>query len=318
MMKPNDPDAGADGKPQHPISASGAEAGGRQVPRRGPALQHGHGLPGLDPQLRAPLLARRRRHPSRLLFAERRLGPDPGRGAAFGDAAAADAVDPRGRHDLRLLRRRAVEPAGGVHRHRRSGDHRLRDLEGQSGEGLRHHRRIRREISEHDARHHQGADPRRQVARRERQRQPRRGGRDPVELRLCRRRRRGDRQLDDRHLRIREGRQAAGPGLQRLLPLLRDLSLLLRRRLVPDPDAPLGPDRRGQPDGWYDEVAQVGLPPGHLSQGGADAGRRRARRRGRLPLGHRRLPRADRRVHRRHHLRRPQAQRLHRLAAASA
>ena len=46
-------------KPQHPggrrrqAGASdlgrGAEAGGRQLPRRGQAVQHGHGLPGLDP-----------------------------------------------------------------------------------------------------------------------------------------------------------------------------------------------------------------------------------------------------------------------------
>ena len=44
---------------------------------------------------------------------------------------------------------------------------------------------------------------------------------------LCRRRLRGHRQLHDRHLRIREGRQARGAGLQRVLPLQRDLSLLL-------------------------------------------------------------------------------------------
>ncbi len=43
-----------------------------------------------------------------------------------------------------------------------------------------------------------------------------------------------------------KGDKRAGAGLQRVLPLLRDLSLLLRRRLVPHPDAPLGPDRRGQ------------------------------------------------------------------------
>ncbi len=75
-------------------------------------------------------------------------------------------------------------------------------------------------------------------------------------LRICRRRCGGDRQLHDRHLRIREGRQAQCARLQRLLPLLRHLSLLFRRRLVPDPDAPLGTDRRAKPDSWYDEVAK--------------------------------------------------------------
>ena len=43
-----------------------------------------------------------------------------------------------------------------------------------------------------------------------------------------------------------KGDKRAGARLQRLLPLLRHLSLLLRRHLVPDADAPLGPDRRGQ------------------------------------------------------------------------
>jgi hypothetical protein len=46
-----------------------AEAGGREIQGRGQALQDGHGLPGLDPQLRAALLARRRRHSPRLLRA---------------------------------------------------------------------------------------------------------------------------------------------------------------------------------------------------------------------------------------------------------
>ena len=137
------------------------------------------------------------------------------------------------------------------------------------------------------------------------------------QLGLCRRRRRGHRQLDDRHLRVREGRQADGARLQRLLPLLRHLSLLLRRRLVPHPDAPLGPDRRSQAGQLVRRGGALGLPPGHLSRGRAAAGRRRTGGRGRLPLGHRRLPATDRRLHRRHPLRRPQAQRLHRFARRS-
>ena len=102
------------------------------------------------------------------------------------------------------------------------------------------------EESEHRARHHQGADPRRHVARRQQQRQPHEGGEDPGEVGIRRRRRRGHRQLDDRHVRVREGRQAPGARLQRVLPLLRDLSLLLGRGLVPHADAPLGPDPGSQ------------------------------------------------------------------------
>ena len=55
----------------------------------------------------------------------------------------------RGRHHSRLLRRRAVESASGVQGHRRSGHHRLRDLEEQSREGVRRHRRFRRKASQH-------------------------------------------------------------------------------------------------------------------------------------------------------------------------
>ncbi len=87
-----------------------AEEGGREIQGRGQALQPGHGLPAVDPQLRAALLARGRRHPSRLLFVDRHFRPDHGRRADLGDAAAANAGDARSRHDPRLLRRRAVEP----------------------------------------------------------------------------------------------------------------------------------------------------------------------------------------------------------------
>ena len=80
----------------------------------------------------------------------------------------------------RLLRRRAVEPGRRVQGHRRARRHRLRDLEEQPGEGVRHHRGVRGSKSQHDARAHQGADPRRHVARRKQQRQPDEGGRDPV------------------------------------------------------------------------------------------------------------------------------------------
>ena len=54
-----------------------------------------------------------------------------------------------------------------------------------------------------------------------------------------------------------------------------------------------------KPDSWYDETARSVYRPDDLPGGGADAGRRGQGRGGRLPLGQRRLPRADRRVHRR-------------------
>ena len=61
------------------------------------------------------------------------------RRADLGDAAAADAGDARSRHHQRLLRRRALEPAGHLQGCRRAGHHRLRNLEEQSGEGVRRH-----------------------------------------------------------------------------------------------------------------------------------------------------------------------------------
>ena len=206
---------------------------------------------------------------------ERHLGPDRRRGAALGHAAAADAGDARGGHDRRLLGRRAVEPGGGLQGHRRAGHHRRRDLREQPGEGLRPDRGIRRGEPEHHAGAHQGADPRRRMARRRRRRQPGRGGRDPVALRLRRRRRRGHRQLDDRHLRVREGRHAPGAGLQHLLPRPRELSVLLRRGLDADPDAPLGADPRGQARRLVRRDREVGLQARDLR-----AGRAAARRRG--------------------------------------
>ena len=64
------------------------------------------------------------------------------------------------------------------------------------------------------------------------------------------------RQQHDRHLRVHAGRQARGARLQRVLPVLRQLSVLQRRDLVPHADAPLGPDREGKPDSWYLETAK--------------------------------------------------------------
>ena len=73
-----------------------------------------------------------------------------------------------------------------------------------------------------------------------------------------------------------KGDKRAGARLQRLLPLLRHLSLLLRCRLVPDPDAALGPDRRGaSPTAGTPTRPKSVYLPGHLSEGGQAAGRRR-------------------------------------------
>ena len=140
---------GADGKPLHPIGADALKPVVECLPRGGQAVQHGHGLPGIDAQLRAALLARGRRNSSGLLLEPRRDRAARRRRAALRHAAAANAGDARGRHDLRLLRRRALEPAGRDQGHRRAGRHRLRDLEEQSGEGVRRHRGVGEGESEH-------------------------------------------------------------------------------------------------------------------------------------------------------------------------
>jgi nitrate/nitrite transport system substrate-binding protein len=57
-------------------------------------------------------------------------------------------------------------------------------------------------VSEHGASAHRGANPRRDLARCRRQCQPRRSSQDPRPAGVCRRRRRGHRQVDDRYLRI--------------------------------------------------------------------------------------------------------------------
>ncbi len=129
-----------------------AQTGTREVQGRRQAVQDGDGLPGLDAQLRAALLARGERHQPGLLFTQRRHRPDPGRCADLRDSAAADAGDARSGNDQRLLRRRAVESAGHRQRRRRAGDHRLRDLEEQSGEGVRRHEGVGSEEPEHASR----------------------------------------------------------------------------------------------------------------------------------------------------------------------
>ena len=47
-MKPNVP-TGADGKPEHPISAAALKPVVENLPRRRRGLQHGHGFPGVHP-----------------------------------------------------------------------------------------------------------------------------------------------------------------------------------------------------------------------------------------------------------------------------
>ena len=198
----------------------------------------------------------------------------------------------------RLLRRRAVEPAGGVQGHRRAGHHRLRDLEEQSGKGVRRHRRVRREESEHHARHHQGADPRGHVARRRTTtptaRKPSKILSKPEYVGADVRR---HRQFDDRHLRIREGRQASGAGLQRLLPLLRDLSLLLAMRSGTSRRCAAGVRLpRAKPDAWYAETAKkVYRPDIYLEAAKLLVAEGKAKKDD-FPLGDRRLPRRTRRI----------------------
>ncbi len=91
-MKKHIPD-GPDGKPVHPIKADALKPVVDKYKAEGKPFNMGMVFPRLDAQLRAALLARRRRHQSRLLFADRHHRPDHGRRAAVGDAAAANAGD---------------------------------------------------------------------------------------------------------------------------------------------------------------------------------------------------------------------------------
>ena len=244
------------------------------------------------------------------------------RRAALGDAAAADAGDAGGRHDQRLLRRRAVEPAGG----------RSRASACRSSPTTRSGRTIPRRCS---------ASPRRgptrirtrtsrvikaliraaHVARRERRRQPHRGaskilakpeyvGADDG----------GDRQQHDRHVRVREGRQArrcptstcssaTTPPIRTTRDAVWYLTQMRR----------WGQIAEGKPDAWYVETAKQVYRPDIYLQAAQAAGRRRQGQGGRLPVGQRRLQ-ARRRTEFIDgvDLRRPQAERLHRQARRSA
>jgi nitrate/nitrite transport system substrate-binding protein len=115
----------AEGRPAHPIKADALKpvvdafkADGRRF-KMGmvfPVSTHNYEL--------RYWLAAGGLHPG-LLLTHRRVRADRRGRAALGDAAAADAGHARGGHDQRVLRRRAVEPAGDLQGHRRAGDHRL-------------------------------------------------------------------------------------------------------------------------------------------------------------------------------------------------
>ena len=146
-----------------------------------------------------------------------------------------------------------------------------------------------RRESEHARRRRQGADPRGHVARRERQREPAGSGRHALAIGIRGRGPCGHRELDDRHVRVRARRQARGARLQRVLPLLRDLSVLLRRRLVPHADAPLGTDRGAEAGRVVRRNREVGLQARRVPEGGAVARRGRAREGRGLPVDDGRL-----------------------------
>ena len=87
---------------------------------------------------------------------------------------------------------------------------------------------------------------------------------------------------DDRQVYLRTGRHARREGLQHLLRQVCRLSLLFGCDLVPDPDAPLGPDRRRQVRPVVLRHRQGGLSSRPLSRRGEAAGRK-----GRDPGGNR-------------------------------
>ena len=151
-MKPDVP-LGADGKPVHPICAAALKPAIEQFERRGQALQHGHGLPGLDPQLRAALLARGRRPQPRLL-----LAPSDATGQIGADVLLSVTPPPQMPATLEAgtidgysvgepWNQQAVVKGIGVPV--------ITDYEicaGQPGEGVRPDRGVRREEPEHHAR----------------------------------------------------------------------------------------------------------------------------------------------------------------------
>src|SRR3990167_3102817 len=112
---------------------------------------------------------------------------------------------PGSRHHPGLQRRRAVEPGRRVQGHRRAGSGRLRDPQEHVGEGLRRVQELGRSQPGNPQARGQGADPRRPVAGRGQQRQPPGSGGDPFPPRVRGGRCQGDCQLDDWHLRVREG-----------------------------------------------------------------------------------------------------------------
>ena len=73
-----------------------------------------------------------------------------------------------------------------------------------------------------------------------------------------------------------------------------------------------------KPDEWYQRRGEEGESHGHLPAGREAARGRRQGEEGGLPVGQRRLRAPTQGLHRRHRVRRPQAERLHRQASRSA
>ena len=113
-----------------------------------------------------------------------------------------------GRHHQRLLRGRALEPAGHLQEGGGAGDHRLRDLEEQSGEGHRRHPGLGRQEPEHAPGDDQGAAARRGLAGRQ-SRQPQGGRGADLAVAVRGRRRARDLRQHDRDLRIRARARSA-------------------------------------------------------------------------------------------------------------
>ena len=118
-----------DGKPAHPIKASALKPVVEAYLDEGKPFNMGMVFPVSTHNYELRYwLAAGGIHPG-YYSPDKHHGPDRRRSAAFVTPAAADARHAGGRHDLRLLRGRTLEPAGGVQGHRRAGHHRLRALE---------------------------------------------------------------------------------------------------------------------------------------------------------------------------------------------
>ena len=155
-------------QPQRPgdHAEGGAQGQGRRpIPKALKPLVDEAKAAGDAADVRDDVPARHARDVDALLARRRRHQPRQGRRADH-HPAAADGGEHEGRQDGRLLRRRAVERPRHRRRHRLHRHQHPGHLEGPSREGLRLHRRVRRQEPEDGQGGAQGAARGQRLARR--------------------------------------------------------------------------------------------------------------------------------------------------------